>query len=136
MKVNPYVNFAGRCEEAFRYYEQHLGAKVGALMRWKDMPDAAQHTPPGMGDKILHGNIAVGDTVIMASDVPNAEPMRSAYLTLSVDTIEEAERVYAALIDGGQEFMKMNETFFAHRFGQLRDRFGINWMVINNKPMG
>jgi PhnB protein len=71
----------------------------------------------------------------MASDGPNVEPMRSAYLTLAVDSDAEAERIYAALTDGGEVFMKMGETFFAHRFGQFRDKFGINWMVIHEKPM-
>ena len=136
MKLNTYVNFAGTCEEAFRYYEKHLGAKVLNVMRWKEMPGAAQHTPPGMEDKVLHGRIALADTTLMGADVPGAEPMRSAYLTLSVDSVEEAERIYGALKDGGQELMKMGETFFAHRFGQCRDKFGINWMVIHEKPMG
>jgi PhnB protein len=135
MKLNAYVNYAGGCEEAFRYYEQHLGAKAQGMMRWREMPGAAEHTPPGMEDKIIHGRLALADTVIMGADVPGAEPMRSAYLTLSVDSVEEAERIYKALTDGGKELMKMGETFFAHRFGQARDRFGINWMVIFEKPM-
>jgi PhnB protein len=134
-KLTTYVNFRGQCEEATRYYEQHLGAKVLSAMRWRDMPDADKNTPPGMADNILHTRLSLGDTFLMAADVPNAEPMRSAYLTLSVDTNEEAERIYNALADGGQVFMAMGETFFAHRFGQLRDRFGINWMVIRERPM-
>ena len=136
MKMNVYLNFAGNCEEALAYYEQHLGAKVLGKMRWKEMPGAAEHTPPGMEDKLIHARFALADTFVMASDVPNAEPMRSAYVCLSAGSNEEAERIYKALVDGGQEFMKMGETFFAHRFGQCRDRFGVNWMVIHEKPMG
>lgn len=137
MKLNTYLNFAGKLEEAFRYYEQHLGAKTLGMMKWNQMPgpDAAKYTPPGFADKILHARLALADTFIMASDGPNVEPMRSAYLSLSVDTNEEAERIYKALSDGGEIFMAMNETFFAYRFGQLRDKFGINWMIIREKPM-
>jgi PhnB protein len=76
-----------------------------------------------------------GETVIMASDVPNYQPMRSVYLSLSVDSSEEAERIYGILADGGEVYIKMGETFFAHRFGQLRDRFGTSWMVIHECPM-
>jgi PhnB protein len=137
MKLNTYVNFAGNLEEAFRYYEQHLGAKTLFTMKWNQMPgpDAARHTPPGFENKVLHATAALGDTTFLAADVPGAEPMRSAYLTLSVNSNEEAERIYSALADGGQIFMAMGETFFAHRFGQLRDKFGINWMIIHDKPM-
>ena len=134
-KVNTYINFRGQCEEALRYYEQHLGAKPMFMMKWNQMPDADKHAPPGMADKVLHTTFALGDTQVMAADVPNAEPMRSAYLTLKVDSNEEAERIYKALAEGGQVFMEMGETFFAHRFGQLRDRFGINWMIIHERPM-
>lgn len=135
MKVNTYLNFGGNCEEAFQYYEKHLGGKAIGLMKWNQMPDAGKHTPPGFEGKVLHGRMTLGDTAIMASDVPGYEPMRSAYLSLSVSSDEEAERIYAALADGGQVFMKMGETFFAYRFGQLRDKFGVNWMVIHERPM-
>jgi uncharacterized glyoxalase superfamily protein PhnB len=92
--------------------------------------------PQGMtADMILHARFMVGDTVVMASDGPHVEPMRSAYLALSVDNNEEAERIYKALTEGGQVFMAMTETFFAHRFGQFRDKFGVNWMVIHERPM-
>ena len=136
-KLNTYINFRGQCEEALRYYEQYLGAKALFMMRWNQMPgpDAAKYTPPGFENKILHTRMALADSYVMAADVPNAEPMRSAYLTLSVDSNEEAERIYKALADGGEVFMAMGETFFAHRFGQLRDKFGVNWMIIHDKPM-
>ena len=135
MKMQTYINFNGNCAEAFQFYEQHLGAKTMGVIKWNQMPDAPKHTPPGFENAILHGRIAVGETVLMAADIPGAQPMRSAYLSLSVSSSEEAERIYAALAEGGEVFMKMEETFFAHRFGQLRDKFGINWMVIHEKPM-
>jgi len=93
--------------------------------------------PPGYADAVLHARMQLGDTTIMASDVPPAmfQPMRSVYLSLAVGSNEEAERIYALLADGGEVFMKMGETFFAHRFGQLRDKFGTSWMVIHERPM-
>jgi PhnB protein len=135
MKMITYLNFGGNCAEAFRYYEQHLGGKTTGVMMWSQMPDAAKYTPPGFENAVLHARMQLGETALMASDVSNYQPMRSAYLSLSVGSSEEAERIYAALADGGEVFMKMGETFFAHRFGQLRDRFGTNWMVIYEKPM-
>jgi len=135
MKTQTYINFAGKCEEAFKFYEKHLDAKNLGVMKWSQMPNAAKHTPPGFENAVLHGRIAIGETVLMAADVPGAEPMRSAYLSLSVDSSEEAERIYAALSEGGEIFMPMAETFFAFRFGQFRDKFGINWMVIHERPM-
>jgi PhnB protein len=134
MKMHTYVNFAGKCAEAFRFYEEHLGGKIGMLMTFGQAPDQS-HINPDWKDLVLHARISVGGAELLGADIARAEPMRSAYLSLNVDTDAEAERVYAALADGGEVFMKMQETFFATRFCQLRDRFGINWMVIHEKPM-
>lgn len=141
MKVATYLNFPGNCEQALSFYEQHLGAKVLMKSRFADMSatGAPQHLPPGLKPEgILHARFTLGDTVVMASDGPpdQCQPMRSAYLSLNRDSNEEAERIYKALTEGGEVFIPMAETFFAHRFGQFRDRFGINWMVIHEKPMG
>ena len=135
MQMQTYVNFNGNCEEAFRFYAQHLGGKTEGFFRWKDMPDAEKHMPPGMENKVLHTQMQLAGKMLLGADVPGAEPMRSAYLTLKVDSKEEAERIYNVLSEGGEVFMKMGETFFAERFGQFRDRFGINWMVIREKAM-
>ena len=134
MKLNTYVNFAGTCAEAFRYYEKHLGAKIGMLMTHGQSPDQSR-TKPEWKDMVLHARISIGGTDLMGADIPTAEPVRSSYLTLSVDSDSEAERVFSALSDGGQVFMPLQETFFASRFGQLRDRFGINWMILHERPM-
>jgi PhnB protein len=134
MKLNTYVNFAGKCAEAFRYYEKHLGGKIGMMMTHGQAPDQSQ-VKPEFKDAILHAGISIGGTELMGADIPNAQPMRSAYLTLSVESDAEAERIFSALSGGGEVFMPMQETFFATRFGQLRDRFGINWMIINERPM-
>jgi PhnB protein len=83
----------------------------------------------------MHATISIGDSELMGTDIPYAEPMRSAYLTLNMDSDSEVERVFSALADGGQVFTPMQETFFASRYGQLRDRFGINWMILHQRPM-
>jgi PhnB protein len=136
MKLHTYLNFGGNCEEAFRFYEKHLGGKILGMMRHADQPDPTNATP-GSEKAILYVNMAIGETQLMGSDVPaeRFEPMRSVYLSLTVDSSEEAERIFALLTEGGEVFMPMAETFFAFRFGMLRDRFGTSWMVLHQKPM-
>ena len=140
MKLTTYLNFPGNCEEALHFYEKQLDAKILMLGRFSDMSSmgAPQNLPPGLSPNgILHARFKIGDTLVMASDGPPDQclPMRSAYLAVSVDSNEEAERIYKALSDDGEIFMPMSETFFANRFGQFRDKYGVNWMVIHEKPM-
>jgi len=133
MKLDVYLNYAGNCEQAFRFYEQHLGGKVTMMMTHGQGPNAAD-LPADQRNRILHARLEIGGTAVMGADVPNSEPMRSAYLTLTLDSEEETERVYALLSDGGQVFMKMEKTFFANRFAMLRDRFGTSWMLLQYAP--
>lgn len=133
MKVNTYVNVPGTCTEAFRYYEKHLGAKVGMMMTHELSPDQSL-VKPDWKNAVLHARISIGDVELWAADIPNAEPMRSAYLTLRVKSDAEAKRVFSALSDGGRVLMPMREEFFASRFSQVRDRFGINWMILHERP--
>ena len=137
MKVDIYLNFGGNCREAFEFYAEHLGAKVTSIATNAQAPGGGAGGPD-WGEKVLHARIEIGGAVVMGADIPSPpfEPIRSAYLSMSVDTIEEAERMYALLSEGGQVYMKMEETFFAHRFAMLRDRFGTSWMILNEKPMG
>lgn len=90
---------------------------------------------PDWKNAVLHARITVGDVELWAADIPKAEPMRSAYITLRVDSDSEAERIFAVLSDGGKVLMPIREEFFASRFGQVRDRFGINWMILHERPM-
>jgi PhnB protein len=129
MRLDIYVNYRGTCEEAFRFYEQRLGGKITLLTRHRDQPGSG--VPPEWRDKILHARIQIGATTLMGADIPQAEPMRSSYLALSLESEEEAERVYALLIEGGEIFMKMGKTPFANRFAMLRDRFGTSWMLLH-----
>lgn len=133
MHIQPYLFFSGHCEEAVGYYQKHLGAKVNMLMRYKDMPsDAAR---PGIdydGDKIMYGNLTVGDSAIMVSDDcmnPNVQ-FQGFSLSISVKDEKEAERVFAALSDGGKVQAPLGKTFFSPCFGVAIDRFGVSWMVI------
>ena len=133
MQLHIYLNYGGNCEEAFRFYERHLGGKITFLMRHGEQP-ASGNVPPDWNGKILHARMSLGGTELLGADIPTFQPMRSAYLSLTVDSIDEAERINALLSDGGQIFMPMEETFFAHRFAMLRDRFGTSWMLLNPKP--
>lgn len=135
MRLNTFLNYGGNCEQALRFYEQHLGGRLTMLMRRAEQPDQPM-TWPGWEHSVQYAVMDLGETQLMASDVPpdRFQPMRSVYLTLTVDSPDEAERVWALLADGGQVFMRLEETFFAHRFGQLRDRFGTSWMILAMKP--
>ena len=131
MKLDVYLNYSGTCEEAFRFFEQHLGGKITGMTRHGQQPNS--RVPDDWKNAILHARIEIGNMVLMGADIPGAEPMRSAYLTLTLDRAQEAERVYGLLSEGGQIFMKMEETFFASRFAQLRDRFGTSWMLLHER---
>jgi PhnB protein len=133
MKLRTYVNFAGTCAEAFRFYEKHLDGKIVMMMTHGQAPDQSQ-VKPEWKDAVLHARISIGDNELMGADIPNAQPMRSAYLSLSVQSDAEAERIFSTFSEGGEVFMPIQETFFATRFAQLRDRFGINWMIIHERP--
>ena len=131
MKLYTQLNFGGNCEEAFRFYAEHLGGKITMMMRQSDAPNLTGGRP----DAIIHARMDIGDTVLIANDVPSNvfQKMRSVYLYLSLDSIEEAERVNALLSEGGEVFMPMAETFFASRFSMLRDRFGVSWSIIHER---
>jgi PhnB protein len=133
MKLYTYVNYAGKCEQAFRFYEQHLGAKLLAITRHSQSPNFSK-VPPEFKDAVLHARISIGGTVVMGADIPGAQPMRSGYLSILPDSIDEAERIYRVLSDGGEIFMPMEETPFAMRFAMLRDKFGTSWMILHERP--
>ncbi|OLC09955.1 MAG: hypothetical protein AUH41_04005 [Gemmatimonadetes bacterium 13_1_40CM_66_11] len=132
MKLYPQLNFGGNCEAAFRFYEKHLGGKITMMMKQNEAPGA----PPGAGKAIIHARMNIGGTVLTANDVPPDvfQKIRSVYMYLSVDSAQEAERVHGLLADGGEVYMPLQETFFATRFSMLRDRFGVSWTVVHERP--
>ena len=132
MNLYTQLNFGGNCEEAFRFYEKHLGGRITMMMNQSQAPGA----PAGAGKAIIHARMDLGDTVLIGNDVPGSifKQMRSVYLYLSVDSAKEAERVHELLAEGGEVFMPMEETFYATRFSMLRDRFGVSWSIIHERP--
>lgn len=132
MKVQSYLFFDGRTEEALAFYRKAVGAEVKALIRFKDSPEQQPGSvPSGAEEKILHASFTIGETELMASDGRNQnKPVFQGFsLALTVTTEAEAERVFAALGDGGQVQVPLMKTFFSPRFGIVADRFGVSWMI-------
>jgi len=133
MRVETYLFFDGRCEEAIEFYKKVLGAEVTMLMRFKDSPEPPQPgmIPPGSENKIMHVSFRVGDTTVMASDgrCTGQANFQGFSLSLTVANEAEADRKFAALAEGGQVQMPMAKTFRSPRFGMVTDRFGLGWMV-------
>jgi PhnB protein len=129
--LQPYLFFDGRCEEALDFYRQALGAEVTALMRFKDSPEPTM-CAPASENKVMHANVRIGETTIMASDGRcGGQPSFQGFaLSLSVPTEAEADRFFGALAKGGQVQMPLTKTFFSPRFGMVADKFGVMWMVI------
>lgn len=135
--LNIYLNFGGNCREAIDFYVKHLGAKVESMSTFGDIPGPAT-PPPGLENGILHARFTIAGALVMASDAPpdRYQPMRSAYLSLTCDANDEAERIYSILSDGAEIFMPLDDTFFAERFAMLRDRFGVSWMLLSGSRAG
>jgi PhnB protein len=132
--VQPYLFFDGRCEEAIEFYRKTLDAEVTTLLRFKDSPEPPQPDmcPPGSDDKVMHANLRIGETMVMASDGRSGgQPSFEGFaLSVSVPTEVEADRLFAALANGGQVQMPLAKTFFLPRFGMVSDRFGVPWMIL------
>ena len=139
MQIQPYLFFDGRCEEAIEFYRGALGAEVTMLMRFKDSPEPPTSPEsgnsckpaPGTEDKVMHASFRIGDTTVMASDGQclGQASFQGFSLSLTVPTEAEADRLFAALADGGQVQMPLTKTFFSPRFGMTADRFGVSWMI-------
>jgi PhnB protein len=133
MQVQPYLFFDGRCEEAVEFYQRAIGAKLEMLMRFNESPDPPPPDvlPPGSGEKIMHASLRIGESIVMVSDgrCTGRQDFQGFALSLAVATQAEAERLFAALADGGRVEMPLQKTFWAERFGMLSDRFGVAWMV-------
>jgi PhnB protein len=135
MQLNPYLNFNGQCEAAFKFYEKSLGGKIEAMFTHAGTP-AEQQTPPEWRDKILHARLTIGDNILMASDAPPDcyEEPKGFSVSLQINDPKEAERIFYALAENGKVQMAIQETFWATRFGMLVDQFGIPWMINCEKP--
>lgn len=129
MKVTPYLNFNGQCEEAFNTYARIFGGKVGAIFNYGDSPMAKQF--PQMAKKVMHARLDIGDQMILGSDAPPEyfEKAQGSWVCIEIEDVAEAERAFRELAEGGSVKMPIQETFWAKRFGQLTDRFGTPWMI-------
>jgi PhnB protein len=138
MKIISHLNFDGQCEEAFKFYAQVLGGQIIAMMAFDGMPGCDEMSEADKS-KIMHARLVVGDQQLMGADAMSMFPyegVKGTAVTLAVDTAEEADRLYNGLSEGGTVGMPIQETFFANRFGMLTDRYGVPWMVINEKARG
>jgi PhnB protein len=137
--VQPYLFFGGRCEEAIEFYRKGLGAELRMLMRFKDAPEPQPGLPECFQDKVMHASLQIGDTLLMASDgrCEGEANFEGFSLSITVPDEAEAERVFAALGEGGLVTMPLEKTFWAPKFGMVQDRFGVGWMVsVMHKPQG
>src|SRR5438477_1251361 len=134
MLVQPYLSFDGRCEEAIEFYRKALGAEVTMLMRFKETPEPPPPgmVPPGSENKVMHANFRIGETTLMAADCHcQGKPAFQGFsLSISAANEAQADRLFAALADGGKVQMPLGKTFFSPRFGMVADRFGVGWMII------
>ena len=134
MRVQPYLTFEGRCEEALTFYQSALGAEILSMMRYKDspLPEGSAARPPGFGDKIMNASLRIGDSVLMASDgcCGGTPEFKGVSLSLTLPDPAQASRIFAALAQEGEILVPMTETFFAQRFGMVADRFGLTWLVL------
>jgi PhnB protein len=134
MVVQAYLFFDGRCEEALGFYQRALGAELEMMMRFKEgpQPSSPGMVPPGSEDKVMHASFRIGDTTVMASDgrCLGKPSFQGFALSITAANEAQADRMFAALADGGQVQMPLGKTFFSPRFGMLTDRFGVSWMVI------
>ena len=127
MKVQAYISFGGRCEEALAFYKQCMGAEVTGLMRWKESPDAAMKAPPGYEEKIMNAAFRIGDTELMGDDGMGEAKAEFKGMTHAIEVADDAEaqRVFTALGESGNVTMPLMKTFWTSSFGMLTDKFGV-----------
>ncbi len=135
MKVTPYLNFSGKCEEAFKTYERVLGGKIGGMFYFGDSPMAAKY--PELAKKVMHARLDIGDQILLGSDVPPeySQTAQGFAVCLETDDVDSAERIFHELSEGGDVKMPIQETFWAKRYGHFIDRFGTPWMINVSLPM-
>ena len=137
MKVQAYITFGGRCEEALEFYKKSIGAEVTSLMRWKESPDKDMKRPPGYEEKVMNAAFRIGETQLMADDGMAAKEAEFKGMALVIEVADDAEakRVFTALGEGGSVQMPLMKTFWTSSFGMLIDKFGVPWMVNVEAPM-
>ena len=129
--IQPYLNFGGSCEEAIEFYRKALGAELRMMMRFKEAPEKQSDLPDCFRDKVMHASLQIGDTILMASDgrCEGQATFEGFSISITVGDEAEAERVFAAMSDGGLVTLPLEKTFWSPKFGMLQDKFGVSWMV-------
>jgi len=135
MHITAYLFFNGNCAEALAFYEKAVGAVRGETHTYGGMPGAEKHVPADKHDQIMNASFHIGDSLLMASDAIMGEPTIPGGFSICINatSVEEAQKVFAGLSEGGTVTMALGKTFFSECYGQLVDRFGIAWMVIFEK---
>ena len=136
MKVQPYITFGGRCEEALEFYKKSIGAEVTGVLRWKDSPDKDMKGPPGSEEKIMNASFRIGDNKLMADDGMAEKPAEFKGISLAIGVADDAEakHVFTALGEGGKVTTPLMKTFWTSSFGMLTDKLGVPWMVNVAEP--
>ena len=131
MKVQAYITFGGRCEEALEFYTKSIGAEVSGLIRWKESPEADMKGPPGWEEKVMNAAFRIGESQLMADDGMGDKTAEFKGMTLAIEVADDAEarRVFTALGEAGNVTMPLMKTFWTSSFGMLTDKFGVPWMV-------
>lgn len=137
MSALPYLDYAGRCEEAMDFYVKSLGAKVDMKMRFGESPEPMPEGKAPPKDKIMHASMTIAGSTVMASDgfCTGSTNFHGIGIALSLADKPAVERAFAALSDGGQVTMPLAPTFWSPLFGMVTDRFGLCWMVMVEQPM-
>ena len=137
MKVQAYISFGGRCEEALEFYKKSVAAEVTSLMRWKESPEKDMKGPLGYEEKIMNAAFRIGETRLMADDGMGEKTaeFKGMTLVIEVDDDAQAKRIFTALGEGGKVTMPLAKTFWTSSFGMLTDKFGVPWMVNVAMPM-
>ena len=135
LRVNPYLNFNGKTEEAFNFYKSVFGGEFATLQRFKDIPASEQPMPKGEGERIMHVSLPIGEgTTLMGTDISEGMGMsltqgNNVYLSLHPDSKEEAERLFKQLSVGGKVEMPLGKMFWGAYFASFTDKFGVEWMI-------
>jgi PhnB protein len=130
MHVTPYLNFRNQCREAFAHYAELLGGEIDFIQTFAETPEMGEHARE-MGDAVMHASLRFPGGTLLGSDAPGEmyRPAQGLWISLHVDTPEEAERLWAGLAKGGSVMMPLEKTFWAKKFGMVTDRFGTPWMI-------
>ena len=131
--LNTYLNFDGNCREAFDFYRSVFGGEFMILQTFGDAPGEYQ-PPENEQDKVMHVSLPIGDNILMGSDIPSNMGMtlvsgNNFSISVSPDSRDDADRLFAALSDGGTVTMPMQDMFWGSYFGSCADKFGVNWQV-------